>query len=81
MQEYFKRVIQPLNDELGESLGIKKVQIKYVPQLVRYEFLSPLETEVATVQLRVYGANASYYRHQARVWSDKKQPLKMVERV
>ena len=81
MQEYFKRVIQPLNDELGESLGIKKVQIKYVPQLVRYEFTDPLDAEIAKAQIDVYGDNASYYRHQARVWKQKKQPLVMIERI
>ena len=53
MQDYFKKVIQPLNDELGESLGIKKVQVKYVPQYVRYEFTDPLDAEIAKVQLDV----------------------------
>lgn len=81
MLDYFNKAIKPLNDELGESLGIKKVNIKYVPQYTRFEFLTLAESKIAEISKRIHGDNASYYRHQVRVYSTIKQPLKMVERV
>ena len=81
MLDYFNKTIKPLNDELGESLGIKKVQIKYVPQYVRFEFLTLAESKIAEISKRIHGDNAGYYRNQVRVYSTIKQPLKMIERV